>query len=157
MQRCAWVHPMMFGPFGRPTFLTKVLQIRMVLQPHHLGGLWFNLRWPLWFSLSECWMHLAKVCLGASNEVWAIWLPNISNQSSPDQNGVTTPSSWWVLNVPKLTFVICTFWVLDAYCKGVPGCIQCSYGHLVAQHFQTNFSRSEWCQNTIILESAEWT
>ena len=150
--------------------------------------------------------------LGASNAVWSIWLPNISDQISSDQNGATTPSSWWaliepkmtfvilsywvldasckgvpgciqcslghlvaqhsnqispaqsgattpsfwwMLNVPKMTFVIFTFWVLDASCKDVPGCIQCSSGHLVAQHFRPNFSSSEWCHNTIILVGAE--
>ena len=54
-------------------------------------------------------MHLAMVYLGASNAVLAIWLPNISDQVSPAQNGATTPSSWWVLNEPEMAFVILTF------------------------------------------------
>ena len=115
----------------------------MVPQHQHLGGFWKNLKWPLWFSLSQCWMHLAKVCLGASKAVRANWLPNFSDQISPDPNGATTPSSWWVLNEPKMTFVIFTFSVLDASCKGVPGCIQYCLGHLVAQLFPPKFSSSK--------------
>ena len=33
--------------------------------------------------------------------------------------------------------------VLDASCKGVPGCIQCSLGHLVAKHLRPNLSSSK--------------
>ena len=60
-------------------------------------------------SLSVCWMHFAKVYLGASNAFWAIWLPNISNKSFLAEIGARTPSYWWVMNEPKMTFVIFTF------------------------------------------------
>ena len=135
LQRWAWVHPMLLGPFGCPTFSHQssptqdgatISLTLWLLNEHNMIFVIFTFR--VLDASCKGVPGCIQCCLG--HLVAQLFPPKFSSSKC-----ATASSPLWVLNEQKMTFEFFTLWVLDASCKGVPGCIQCCLGHLVAQHF----------------------